>query len=158
MDRRTFGIAVATVGLASATAPATAETGGDGKMITPAQFADYIAAFNRHDAAGYSKYYDEHVLFEGRGRHFESAKEVTAFYDMVKERLKETVVVKRAFFGADGLAAELETTLVCIKDWPDFFGGPMKVGDVKRTLNFAFYEVKNGKFVHIRSANFAQLT
>ena len=155
MNRRAFGgaLALAAIGMSGGAAKAAAASG----MITPAQFADYIAAFNRHDAAGYSKYYDDHVLFEGRGRHFTSAKEVVAFYDMVKERLKETVVVRRAYFGPDGLAAELETTLVAIKDWTDFFGGPMKVGDVKRSLNFAFYEVRNGKFVHIRSANFAQL-
>src|SRR5439155_1955798 len=103
------------------------------------------------------KYYAADVLFEGRGRHFISAREVVAFYDMVKERLKETVVVRHAYFGDDGLAAELETTLVAIRDWPDFFGGPMKVGDIKRSLNFAFYEVRAGRFTHIRSANFAEL-
>jgi hypothetical protein len=156
MNRRAFGgaLALAAVSLS----PGFAKAAAAGRMVTPGQFADYVAAFNRHDAAGYSKYYDDNVLFEGRGRHFTNAREVLAFYAMVKERLKETVVVRRAYFGEDGLAAELETTLVAIKDWPDFFGGPMKVGDVKRSLNFAFYEVRGGKFVHIRSANFAQLT
>jgi hypothetical protein len=127
-------------------------------MITPAQFADYMDAFNRNDFDGFSKYYAEDVLFQGRGRHLVGRQAIIDFYRMVKDRMEETIVVHHAYFGDDGFAAELETTLKATKDWPDFFGGPMKVGDVKRSANFVFYLVRGDKFVHIRSANFAQLT
>ncbi len=121
-------------------------------------FADYIAAFNRGDFDGFSKYYDEHVLFEGRGRRFESRRQVVDYYRMARQRLDEHVVVRRAYFGPDGLAAELETTLTVTGDWPDFFSGPLKTGDVRRSLNFVFYTIREGRFIHIRSANFSALT
>jgi hypothetical protein len=127
-------------------------------MITPEQFADYIDCFNRSDFDGFSKYYADDVLFEGRGRHFVGPQAIIDFYRIVKDRMEETLVVRNAYFGEDGFAVELETTLKSTKDWPDFFGGPMKVGDVKRSLNFIFYTVRDDKFAHIRSANFAQLT
>jgi hypothetical protein len=129
-----------------------------GATIGPAEFADYMACFLAGDFPGFSKYYADDLLFEGRGRHFVGPAAVVEFYRKVRTLLRETITVRAAYFGECGMAAELETELVAIQDWPDFFGGPMKVGDVRRSLNFVFYVVRAGRFVHIRSANFAQLT
>ena len=52
----------------------------------------------------------------------------------------------------------METELHFLEDWSDFFAGPMKAGELRRTLNFAFYTVDNGLFVHIRTANFSSRT
>ena len=152
MDRRRLAALtlLAAGGLGVGTANASAGVG-------PADFADYIAAFNRHDFDGFSRFYDDHVLFEGRGRRFETRQQVVDFYRMAAERLRESIVVRRAYFGQDGLAAELETTLAATRDWPDFFGGPLKAGDVRRSLNFVFYAVRDARFIHIRSANFKEL-
>ena len=170
MRRREFGFTILTAGaFALAAAEAHSQTldrsslvrdiKGGGRQITPAQFKDYMAAFHRGDFDRLAaRYYAPDVVFQGRGRNFDSAAKVIEFYKGVREHLTETIAVKRAYFGEDGFSAELETTLVAHKDWPDFFGGPMKVGDVKRSQNFVFYTVRDGRMVHIRSANFAQLT
>jgi hypothetical protein len=129
-----------------------------GETIGPTEFTDYMACFHAGDYPGLSKYFADDLLFEGRGRHFVGPDQVIQFYRKVRTLLRETITVRAAYFGEGGMAAELETELVAIQDWPDFFGGPMKVGDVRRSLNFVFYTVREGRFVHIRSANFAQLT
>jgi hypothetical protein len=124
-------------------------------MITRAELDDYIDAFNRSDFDGFSKYYAEDVWFQGRAAQLHGRQAVVDFYRQVKAHIDEQLVVKRAYFGEDGFAIEMETTLSVFKDWPDFPSGPLKAGDVRRSLNFIFYEVRDGKFTHIRSANFA---
>lgn len=124
-------------------------------MIGPTEFADYIAAFNRGDTSGYSKYYAEDVTFTGPGRNLVGRDAIINFYRAAHQRMKQTVTVRHAYFGEDGMAADLDTELVFLEDWPDFFNGPMKAGDIRRTFNFAFYEVKAGLFTRIRTANFS---
>jgi hypothetical protein len=128
-----------------------------GPVIGPVEFADYMAAFNGGDVDGYAKYYADEAVFEGRGRHLQGRAAIVAFYATVGARMRQTITVRRAYFGETGMAAELETELVALADWPDFFSGPIRAGEVRRSLNFAFYAVKDGRFVHIRSAPFARL-
>ena len=121
----------------------------------PEQFAQYIAAFNSDDVQGYSKFYDKDVVFEGRGRHLNGRDAIVEYYRETHKRLHQHITVKHAYFGSDGFAADMETELHFLEDWLDFFAGPMKAGETRRTLNFAFYSVRNGLMTLIRTANFS---
>ena len=125
--------------------------------ITEADFRSYIDAFNRSDFDSFSKFYADDVEFEGRGRHFRNRDEVLTFYREVKSKMRETITVKTVVVGETDLMAEIETELVAFVDWPEFVTGPLKKDDVIVTQNFAWYEVKDGKFAHIRSARYRKI-
>ena len=129
----------------------------DATAFTPEQFRDYLDCFNRGDFPGFTKYYAEDVWFQGRGRDLRGRQAIEDYYRIVQSRLRESIVVRRAYFGGDGLAAELHTTLVVEKAWPDFFGGPLQPGDVRQSVNFVMYSATAGRFTHIRSARFEQV-
>ena len=115
--------------------------------LTEQDFRDYIAAFNRSDFDG----------FEGRGRHFKNREEVLSFYREVKKRMRETITVREVIVGPQGLAAEIETELYAFVDWPELVTGPIKKGETILTRNFAWYEIENRKFKHIRTARYQKL-
>jgi hypothetical protein len=132
---------------------ATAAPGG----LTGDDFRNYIAAFNRHDFAGFGKYYATDVIFEGRGGNFRGREQVLDFYRGVQPRLRETITVNDLIVGAEGMLADLETQLYALTDWPDFATGPIHKNETIRSQNFIWYEIKNGQFVHIRSAHYRKL-
>jgi hypothetical protein len=157
MDRRTFGATLVMSGtglqaaqVSAADAACRKPAGGLGEQ----DFRDYIAAFNRSDFDGFSKYYAENVEFEGRGRHFRSKAEVLTFYREVKSRMKETIEIKDIIVGDTDMVANILTRLEAERDWPEFVTGPIKKGEVILSENFVWYEMKGGKFVHIRSAGY----
>jgi hypothetical protein len=125
--------------------------------LTEQDFRDYIAAFNRSDFDGFGKYYAEDVVFEGRGRHFKNREEVLSFYREVKKRMRETITVHEVIVGPQGLAAEIETELYAFVDWPELVTGPIKKGQTILTRNFAWYEIVDRKFKHIRTARYQKL-
>jgi hypothetical protein len=160
MDRRAFGttLLIGGAGLQAATAGAAEAScsrpaGGLGEQ----DFRDYIAAFNRSDFDGFSKYYAEDVVFEGRGRHFRSKAEVLAFYREVKSRMQETIEIKDIIVGDTEMVANIVTRLEAERDWPEFVTGPIKKGEVILSENFVWYETRGGRFVHIRSAGYRRL-
>ena len=157
MNRRTFGTAVisasaSVAALAQAATPKACSTpkGGLGEQ----DFRNYIAAFNRSDFDGFSKYYAADVKFEGRGGTFTSRDQVLAFYRQVKARIRETITIKDVVVGDNDLVANIVTELFALEDWPEFPTGPMKKGQIVHSENFVWYEIKNAKFVHIRSAGY----
>lgn len=165
MLRRTFasllvGGAAALASRSALTASATrpdCPANADG--ITEADFREYIAAFNRSDFPGFSRFYAEDIEFLGSGgaRHFFSRKAVVDFYTEVKKRMRETVTVHEVIVGPQGLLADIETELVIFVDWPEFPGSPLKKGQRIVSRNFAWYDVRDGKFQRIRSANYQRL-
>jgi predicted acyl esterase len=140
--------------------PAEDSSGGRGSMsrtLTEADFRDYIAAFNRDDFDGFARYYADDVIFEGRGRHFRSRDEVVAFYRMVKRRMRETITIRDVIADEHAIAAEIETELQALKDWPDFVTGPVVAGQRIRTVNFVWYRLGDGNFTHVRSARYRKI-
>jgi hypothetical protein len=125
--------------------------------ITEDDFRQYIAAFNRDDFDGFARFYADDVLFEGIGRRFTGPEEVVAFYRLVKSRMRETITIREVIVGANALAAELETELCALEDWPDFVSGPVLAGQVIRVVSFVWYKIRDGRFAHIRSARYQRL-
>ncbi|MDB5719150.1 MAG: hypothetical protein JWM38_2577 [Sphingomonas bacterium] len=117
-------------------------------------FEAYLAAFNRSDFAAFGGYYADDVEFAGQAGSFAGAAAVIAFYREVKARVDETLTLL-SFIG-DGvrIAAELHTSIVARQDWPEFPTGAMRAGDRRESTNFIFYDIADGRFVRIRSANF----
>lgn len=118
-----------------------------------AQYDDYVACFNRGDFDGFSKYYDDDVVFElGDLRVLRGRDEIVAFYREVKERIRETFTPLQVVMDEEGVAVESETEFVALDDWPDFVSGPMRKGDVFRRRGLVMYTLRDGKFSRIRSA------
>jgi ketosteroid isomerase-like protein len=129
----------------------------DNTGLTERDLRDYFAAFNSNNFEGFSRYYADTLVFEGRGRHFKNRDEMVHFYRKVKSRIRETVTLKEVVVGVNEMAVEIETELIAFEDWLDMPTGPMRKGDRIRSQNFVWYEIKDGKFVHIRSARYRRM-
>lgn len=167
-SRRDFIAAAAAIGLSSTAAWAAPGTSlKEGDAIVPARnaiqialqpwFEAYLAAFNRGDSAGYGAYYADDVKFAGQAATLTGRDAVLTFYKGVREHLHETVELLTFVGSADGanILAELRTTLVAHKDWPDMPTGAMVAGDKRQSINFAMYDIVDGRFTRIRSARFS---
>jgi alkanesulfonate monooxygenase SsuD/methylene tetrahydromethanopterin reductase-like flavin-dependent oxidoreductase (luciferase family) len=116
-----------------------------------AWFEAYLDAFNRSDFEAFGAYYAQDVAFHGQAARLDGREAVLDFYRGVKARLTETIELL-SFVGAPGrIAAEIRT-LQALQDWPDFPTGPLKAGDVRQSVNVAFYDIVDGRFARIRSA------
>jgi hypothetical protein len=126
-------------------------------MPDRAWFEAYLAAFNANDFEGFGAYYAEDVQFFGQAATLSGKQAVLDFYRGVKARIDERVDLL-SFIGDDRMiATEICTTLVPLEDWPDFPTGPLTKGETRRSVNFAFYDLADGKFTRIRSARFRRL-
>jgi hypothetical protein len=122
--------------------------------LTEADFREYIAAFNRNDFNGFGRFYADDVIFEGRAGQFRRRADVLDFYRGVKSRVRETLTLQDIVLGEQDIVAHLVTELNALEDWPDFPTGPLRKGQTIRSQNFIWYEVRDRKFVRIRSAHY----
>ena len=121
-------------------------------------FQAYLDAFNRADFPVFGAYYADDVVFRGQATQVTGRDAVLDFYRGVRGYLDETIEVL-TFVGAPdrrGLIAELRTTLVAVRDWPDMPTGAMREGDRRESVNFVTYDIADGRFTKIRTANFAR--
>ena len=120
-------------------------------------FEAYLAAFNRADFPAFGACYADEVIFHGQAAQLVGRDSVLDFYRRVRTYLDERVDLLTFVGAPDGsrIAAELRTTLVALRDWPDMSTGPMRAGDQRQSVNFAFYEVADGAFTRIRTARFS---
>jgi hypothetical protein len=115
----------------------------------------YLAAFNAHDYPTYGAYYADDVAFSGQAATLIGRDKVLEFYRGVATRLDEHVELLNYLGSPTLVAVEIRTTLHVKEDWPDFRTGPLRKGDIRRSNNFAFYDIKDGHFTRVRSANFS---
>lgn len=121
-------------------------------------FQVYLDAFNRADFPAFGAYYADDVIFRGQAAQVTGREAVLDFYRRVRGYLHERIEVL-TFVGAPdrrGLIAELRTTLVALRDWPDMPTGAMRAGDRRESVNFVAYDIADGRFTRIRTANFAR--
>jgi SnoaL-like domain len=115
-------------------------------------YAEYIAAFNRDDFEGFSKYYaDDVVLQLGKRKTIHGRQGIIDFYREVKARIRETLVINAMVADEEGLAVEVATEFYALEDWPDFIAGAIRKGESIHIVSWAFYTIVNGKFQTIRS-------
>jgi hypothetical protein len=120
-------------------------------------FDAYLAAFNRADFPGFGAYYANDVIFHGQAAQLQGRDAVLGFYRTVRTYLEERVDLLTFAGAPDGkrIAAELRTSLVAIRDWPDMPTGPMRIGDRRESVNFALYDIADGVFTRVRTARFS---
>ncbi len=125
-----------------------------GAIGSRAWFDGYVTAFNARDYEGFGAYYSPQVDFRGQAAALTGRHAIIDFYGKIHQQVDETVEVL-AFVGSPTMmAAELLTTLVSKGDWPAFPNGPMHEGERRQSRNFAFYDIEDGLFTRIRTANF----
>jgi len=120
-------------------------------------FRHYLDAFNGNDFDGFGAYYADDVEFCGQAATLRGRTAVLDFYRDVKARLDETIDLLACISDENMLAAEIRTTLVAREDWPDFPTGPLLANQRRQSINFAFYDIVDGKFTRIRSARFRRI-
>ena len=122
------------------------------------RFAAYIDAFNRDDYASFGEVYHEDVALvivgkqELRGR-----QAIFDFYRGVKAQTRRTIAINAVVSSGNQLAAELQSEFVALEDLPDFAAGPMKKGDRIFINTVVLYELRDGKFAQIRSAELSKV-
>ncbi len=117
----------------------------------------YLDAFNHNDFEGFGAYYAQDVQFFGQAATLTGRSAILDFYRGVKARIDERVDLLSFVGSKDMIAAEICTTLVPLEDWPDFPTGPLAKGERRQSINFAFYDIADGKFTRIRSARFRRI-
>ena len=120
-------------------------------------FEAYLAAFNRADFTAFGDYYADDVQFHGQAAQLVGRDVVLNFYHQVRAHLVERIELLSFVGAADGsrIAAELHTTLLALRDWPDMPTGPMRTGDTRQRVSFAMYDIAEGRFTRIRTAGFS---
>src|SRR5580698_1845596 len=115
-------------------------------------YGEYIAAFNRDDFEGFSKYYAEDVVLNlGNRKTIHGRQGIIDFYREVKSRIRETLVIRNIVADETGLAVEVATEFHALEDWPDFIAGAIRNGESIHIVSLVVYNIVNGKFQTIRS-------
>ena len=128
-------------------------TGG----MTREQFEKYITLFNNNDPAFISFYHDD-VTLELGTTIIRKPQGIADFYNNVKKYISESLQITQFISDLNGIAVELPSEFVCIRDWPDsFWGRPIRKGEVLRIISFVLYRLEGGKFKHIKSARYRMI-
>lgn len=117
-------------------------------------FEGYVDAFNRSDFEGFGAYYADDVEFTGQAAELRGRAAVLDFYRMVKSRMTERLAIRQFVGAQDRIGVEIETKLQALVAWPDFPTGPLEAGQKIGSISFVFYDIRDGRFVRIRSASY----
>jgi SnoaL-like domain len=155
--RRLFAATALATGIAAA-----AEVPGPGcpgkAAMSRERFQAYIDAFNRSDYSHFGDYYAEDVVLVIAGkRELRGRQAIFDFYKVVKAQTTRTIQVNRYIGTANRIATELQSEFLALEDVPDFSAGPMKKGGRIFINTFVIYDLVDGKFARIRSAEFRKI-
>jgi hypothetical protein len=142
--------------LALALAPAVASAQQPrGKIITRAQYDQYIALYNAGDPA-FAQFYRDDAVMETVPP-LQGAAAIVQFTKELRTYLTEHITIE--FFVSDehGAASQMLGEFRCIRDMPltafgGLFGKAVKAGQVFRQRGIILYGVKDGKFQFIRAS------
>jgi ketosteroid isomerase-like protein len=141
--------------------PSTAGTSSDphspalSSAMSKDRFAAYIDALNNENYAASGDYYsDDAVLVIAGKKELHGRQAILDFYEAAKPLTKHTIQINRMITSGSLLAAELQLKFVASQDLPDFAAGPMKKGGCIFINTFVLYNLRDGKFARIRSAEF----
>jgi SnoaL-like protein len=154
--------AAAIGGLASGPAAGAQASQASGCFTRPAmsreRFQAYIDAFNRNDYSGFGDYYAEDVVLVIAGkRELRGRQAIFDFYKVVKAQTTRTIQVNKFIGTENRIATELESEFLALEDVPDFSAGPMKKGGRIFINTFVIYDLVDGRFARIRSAEFRKI-
>lgn len=131
---------------------------GNARVLSPAEFADYIDAFNDNDYERFATYYAPDVTLVIAGKHELHGREaILEFYRSVKAETRRTITVNRLITTPHAIAAELQSEFLALRDLPDFVAGPMRKGERIFINTVVIYDLEDGKFSRIRSAELRKI-
>ena len=122
-------------------------------------FRTYVAAFNTGDFDTVGRYYDDAIVLENAaGVRMVGRDAIFAFYRKVRQDTRRILTVRRVFTHPDGLAAELQSEFVALRDAPDVASGPLRTGDRILVETVAVYDLTpdGARFARIRSGRLAR--
>jgi hypothetical protein len=124
--------------------------------MTREDFLDYVAAFQRCDFPGFTKYYADDVVLTlaGGGTELRGKQAIEDFYRVVFQRIREKLEIPWLLITDEGIAAEIKAEFTALDDYPDFVVRPMRKGETARIVSFAHYTITSGKFTQIRACRY----
>jgi len=126
--------------------------------MTEERFRAYIDAFNRDDYSTFGDYYQDDVVLVIAGKtELRGRDNIFAFYKTVKSQTRRTIQVNKVVVTQDRIAAELQSEFLALEDAPDFSAGPLKKGGRIFINTIVLYELRDGKFSRIRSAELRKI-
>jgi ketosteroid isomerase-like protein len=126
--------------------------------MPPERFAQYIAAFNRGDYGSFGDFYDPDVTLDIAGKRVLRGRDaIFEFYRVVRAQTQRTIEVLNVISEGNRLAVELQSEFLALEDLPNFTAGAMQTGDRIYINTVALYELKEGRFARIRSAELRKL-
>ena len=129
--------------------------GGCANRISAEAFRAYIDAFNRDDFVEFGKYYDDDVVLNIVGKQeLHGHRAIADFYRQAKRDAHRIIHVDRVISTVGRLAAELHSEFVATSSAPNFLAGPLTPGSRIFIRTFVIYDLRMGKFLRIRSAEF----
>jgi hypothetical protein len=151
-DRRRLLASGAGLTVAGLAAPAGAAPAG---ALSRERYLQYVNWFNANDPRFLDFYHPDVELELGKAV-LKSAAAIRDFYAGVKAHIHEKVEVTHYVADATGIAAELPTEFRVYRDWaePNYFGRPLKAGEVFRVVSFGLYWVDSGLFRRIKTARY----
>jgi ketosteroid isomerase-like protein len=122
------------------------------------RFVAYMDAFNRDDYAAFGDYYQDDVVLVIAGKTELLGREaIFEFYRKVKAQTRRTIQVNKVVVTPTRIAAELQSEFLALEDLPEFSAGPMKKGGRIFINTIVLYELRDGKFSRIRSAELRKI-
>jgi ketosteroid isomerase-like protein len=139
-------------------APAAKTNSSQARSLSRAEFASYIDAFNRNEYERFATYYAPDIRLVIAGKHDLSGREaIVEFYRSVKATTRRTITVNRLITTPHAVAAELQSEFLALADLPDFTAGPMRKGERMFINTVVIYDLEDGKFSRIRSAELRKI-
>jgi len=127
-------------------------------IISVERFKAYIDAFNRGDTETYGKYYAEDVVLVIAGKkELRGHQAIFDFYKGVRAGAQRTIQVNKVISSGNHIAVELQSEFVALEDDPSFIAGPIRKGGSIFINTFVLYDLRDGKFARIRSAEFKKI-
>ena len=114
-------------------------------------FLQYIESFNKGDHRGvFTNYYTEDAVFQTPDVVCEGRESIINFIIKGHEGVNEVLSVKNILIEDNRVAAELEAEMQVTSDRLDHHIRSSKKGDSYKIYQCAFYDLKDGKFCHVR--------
>lgn len=114
----------------------------------------YIDAFNRSDFETFSAYYADDILCEGSRGSVRGLSAALDDFRLLKRRVHQTSNVIGFVGFPDRISVEFHVITIGLEDDPDPASVWPKKGERRESINFAIYDLKDGRFTHARSALF----
>ena len=129
-----------------------------GAAMSEEHFAEYIDAFNRADYAAFGSFYDDDVVLDIAGkRELRGRQAIFDFYRTVRSQTRRTIEILNVLGAGNRLAVELQSEFLALEDLPDFTAGSMNKGGRIFINTVVLFELRDGRFVRIRSAELRKI-